>query len=66
MTVQGGNVAISTADGSFSSGIGVIFIANRAVAPTGANPVNGGILYVQGGALRYKGSGGTDVQIAAA
>ena len=50
---------------SFASGIGVIFIGNRATAPSGT-PSGGGILYASSGALRWKGSSGTDTPIAPA
>ena len=52
----GGNV---TAGG----GQGVIKINNRFTAPT-TNPVNGGVLYVESGALKYRGSSGTVTTIA--
>jgi hypothetical protein len=51
--------------GSFGSGTKVIFIANTSTAPS-ANPSGGGILYVELGALKYRGSGGTITTIAAA
>ena len=35
------------------------------VAPT-SNPLNGGAIYVEGGALKYKGSSGTVTTIAVA
>ena len=44
---------------------GVVAIANAAVAPS-VNPSNGGILYVEDGALKYRGSGGTVTVIAPA
>lgn len=50
---------------SFGSGEGVFFMANRVTAPT-ANPTGGGILYVNAGALTYRGSAGTVTVIAAA
>ena len=43
----------------------VAFIGNCATAPT-ANPVGGGILYVEAGALKYRGSGGTVTTLGAA
>lgn len=43
----------------------VVYIGESATVPT-ANPVNGGILYVQGGALKYRGTGGTVTTIAPA
>ena len=44
-------------------GEGIIFIANRVVAPS-SNPTGGGILYVEAGALKYRGSSGTVTTIA--
>jgi hypothetical protein len=49
---------------SFGSGVTVFFLAN-ATAPT-TNPSGGGILYVEAGALKYRGSSGTVTTIAAA
>jgi len=49
--------------GSYGSGQGVIFIADRNTAPT-ANPTGGGVLYAEGGALRWRGSAGTTTTIA--
>jgi hypothetical protein len=42
----------------FGSGVGVIAIANATTAPTGT-PTGGGVLYVESGALKYKGTSGT-------
>lgn len=50
---------------SLGGGDGVVFIGNRTTAPT-TNPVNGGILYVEAGALKYRGSAGTVTTIAPA
>lgn len=47
---------------SFGSGTGVLFIAN-ATAPS-SNPTGGGILYVEAGALKYRGSSGTVTTLA--
>ncbi len=58
-----GNVGIRTF--SFGSGIGVIGIGNSNTAPT-TNPVNGGVFYVEAGALKYRGSGGTVTTLALA
>lgn len=44
--------------GDFASGTGVIFIANGSAVPSGT-PTGGGVLYVESGALKYKGSSGT-------
>ena len=49
----------------FGRGEGVIAIANATVAPS-ANPAGGGILYVEDGALKYRGSNGTVTVIAPA
>lgn len=43
----------------------VTFIANAISAPS-SNPVNGGILYVESGALKYRGSSGTTTTVASA
>lgn len=47
------------------TGDGVVWIANAATTPT-SSPVGGGVLYVEAGALCYKGSGGKVTTIAAA
>jgi hypothetical protein len=49
----------------FGGGVGVVHVHNRTTAPT-SNPTNGGLLYVESGALKYRGSGGTITTIAAA
>lgn len=56
-----GNLGLN--GGSFGGGRGVLFIANRSVVPL-ANPSGGGIIYVESGALKYRGSGGTVTTIA--
>jgi len=60
----GGNVGFRTAS-QFGAGQGVIAIADAAVAPT-VNPAGGGVLYVEEGALKYRGSNGTVTTIAPA
>lgn len=60
-----GNITLAAATGSYGSGVGVIFIGNAGTNPS-ANPVGGGILYVNAGALTYRGSGGTVTVIAPA
>lgn len=57
-----GNISFGSS-GSFGGGVGVVFIANRTTAPT-SNPSGGGILYVESGALKYRGSSGTVTTIA--
>jgi len=60
----GGNIGIRTTS-QFGGGRGVMAIANAAVAPS-INPAGGGILYVEDGALKYRGSKGTVTVIAPA
>lgn len=50
---------------SFGGGAKVMFIANATTVPT-TNPVGGGVMYVEAGALKYRGSSGTVTTIAAA
>ena len=57
------NLALGTS--SFGGGAGVIAMANAATVPS-SNPAGGGLLYVQGGALKYRGSSGTVTTIAPA
>jgi len=57
-----GSVALG-GDGSYGAGAGVIFVKNRTTVPT-SNPVGGGLLYVDAGALKYRGSSGTVTTIA--
>jgi hypothetical protein len=60
----GGNIGFRTKS-QFGAGRGVIAIANAAVAPS-VNPAGAGILYVEDGALKYRGSNGTVTVIASA
>src|SRR5262245_46895913 len=53
----GGNIGIRTTN-QFGGGQGVIAIANASVVPP-VNPAGGGILYVDDGVLKYRGSNGT-------
>lgn len=50
---------------SLGGGAGVIGIANATTVPT-SNPTGGGILYVESGALKYRGSSGTITTLGAA
>lgn len=59
------SLVLGSTASSYGSGTGVIFIANRGAAPSGT-PSGGGILYVEAGALKYKGSSGTPTTIAVA
>jgi len=62
--ITGGNVGIGTAD-QFGSGAKVVGIANATTVPT-TNPTGGGVLYVEGGALKFRGSSGTITTVAVA
>ena len=60
----GGNIGFRTTS-QFGGGHGVIAIANATVVPS-VNPAGGGVLYVEDGALKYRGSKGTITTIAPA
>lgn len=60
----GGNIGIRTKD-QFGAGEGVIAIANATSPPSPSEtPTDGGILYVEGGALKYLSSSGVLTVIA--
>jgi hypothetical protein len=59
-----GRLGVGTAS-EFGSGDGVVGIANAGTVPS-TNPTGGGVLYVEGGALKYRGSAGTVTNIAPA
>lgn len=59
-----GNVGINTVS-AFGSGRGVIGIKTATTLPS-TNPSGGGVLYVDAGALKYRGSSGTVTTIAVA
>jgi hypothetical protein len=52
------NVFLNSVGGSYGGGLGVTFIGNSTTVPT-SNPTGGGILYVDGGALKYRGTSGS-------
>ena len=60
----GGNVGFWTTS-QFGAGRGVVALGNALAAPS-VNPRAGGILYVEDGALKYRGSHGTVTTIAPA
>jgi len=69
-TFAGGSLAVSGNAGvgtstQFGSGAGVLGMANATTVPT-TNPTGGGVIYVQSGALKYRGSSGTVTTIAPA
>jgi hypothetical protein len=64
----GGNIGFGFPDAhyeKFGGGKGVIVIANASVAPA-RNVTGAGILYVEDGALKYRGSNGTVTVVAPA
>ena len=64
ITVSNGRgITIGTGSAIQGGGAGVIGIANAGTVPT-SNPSGGGILYVEAGALKFRGSSGTITTIA--
>jgi hypothetical protein len=59
------NSQFGSTTGAFGGGDGVIGIRNASTNPS-SNPSSGGVLYVDAGALKYRGSGGTVTTLAAA
>lgn len=60
---RSGNIGIGPSAITAGGGAGVVYIANATTAPT-TDPAAGGILYVEGGALKFRGSSGTVTTIA--
>lgn len=56
------NLSLLTATKSYGGGVGVLFLGNASTPPA-SNPTGGGIIYVQGGALMFRGSGGTITEL---
>jgi hypothetical protein len=50
---------------SYGSGVGVVALANATTNPS-TNPSGGGVIYVDAGALKYRGSSGTVTTLAVA
>jgi len=63
MVRDDGNLGVNTT--SFADGQKVIGILNATIVPT-TNPTGGGILYCEGGALKFRGSSGTVTTLGAA
>jgi hypothetical protein len=57
--------ALRVGNAAVGGGVGVLALANAATPPS-TNPTGGGIIYVQAGALKYLGSGGTVTTLGAA
>ncbi len=51
--------------GTSTPGAKVLYIANASTVPS-SNPSGGGVIYVEGGALKYRGSSGTVTTLASA
>jgi len=60
-----GNIQFGATSLQIGGGSGVIGITNAVTVPT-TNPTGGGVLYVEAGALKYRGSSGTVTVIAPA
>jgi hypothetical protein len=60
---DGSNTAIGSQTPSAGGGVGVIPIQSATTVPS-SNPTGGGILYVDAGALKYRGTSGTVTTIA--
>jgi hypothetical protein len=56
------NIQFFSGTAAYAGGAGVMGIANATTAPT-SNPTGGGILYVNAGALTYRGTGGSAATI---
>lgn len=63
--VEDAGVSMFGGAGSYGGGAGVAFLATARTLPS-TNPVGGGVLYVDAGALKYRGSAGTVTTLAAA
>lgn len=61
----GGNVHLGAKGATDGSGVKTVYISNASTLPT-VNPVGGGILFVDNGALKYRGTSGTVTTIAPA
>ena len=59
-----GNIQLFSATDSIGGGSKVLGISNATTVPS-SNPTGGGILYVESGALKYRGSSGIGVQLEA-
>lgn len=65
LLVAFGNTQLGGFPQQFGGGYGVVGIRNADTVPS-SNAPDGGIVYVEGGALKYRGSGGTVTTIAPA
>lgn len=63
--INTGNMLLGSSFTGFGGGNGVFAIADATTVPS-TNPSGGGVLYIQSGALKYRGSGGTITTLAVA
>jgi hypothetical protein len=59
------NLALMNAGEGFGGGSGILKLPNATTTPT-SNPVGSGFLFVEAGALKYRGTSGTVTTIAPA
>jgi hypothetical protein len=59
------NVALAANLGSYGGGQAVVFLGNAAAAPS-SSPTGGGLLFVDSGALKYRGTSGSTQNIVSA
>ncbi|MEG8276393.1 hypothetical protein [Streptomyces sp. AHA2] len=62
----GTGLQVGSTSVTFGGGSGVLGIANATTVPNAATITGGGVLYAEGGALKWRGSNGTVTTIAAA
>jgi hypothetical protein len=65
LDIDGNGIHMFARAQGLGSGVGVIGIKNATTNPT-TNPTGGGVLYVNAGALTWRGSSGTVTAIAPA
>jgi hypothetical protein len=63
MTTSLGHSNVGLNGRDYQNGVGIFYIGNASTVPS-TNPSNGGILYTDAGALKYRGSSGTVTTIA--
>jgi hypothetical protein len=61
----GAGIQVNNSSTAFGGGSGVIGMTNAGTVPT-TNPSGGGVLWAEGGALKWRGSSGTVTELAAA
>ena len=59
------NISLLTSTKSYGGGVGVVYVPNASTVPT-TNPAGGGVLYAEGGALKWRSAAGTVTVVGAA